>query len=97
MLVNIDLYTVVIPVIIAIAVAVTLFYVVSKDLRNIMSTTVTQRISEYATLRCPTCGYVKVREFRPGDYVGKVEEDKCPNDGSNLVIVGISKEASINQ
>ncbi|WP_291764773.1 hypothetical protein [Caldivirga sp. UBA161] len=97
MLINIDLYTVVIPILVTIAIAVTLFYVTSKDLRNIMASTVSRRISEYTTLKCPTCGYVKVREFRPGDYVGKVEEEKCPNDGSNLVIMGISKEASINQ
>lgn len=97
MLVNINTYTIVIPIVVTIAIAVTLLYVVSKDLKNIMSITVAQRISEYTTLRCPVCGYVKVREFKPGDYVGKVDEEKCPNDGSSLIIVGIGKEASVNQ
>ncbi|MGC8570667.1 MAG: hypothetical protein ACP5L1_05000 [Caldivirga sp.] len=97
MLVNIDLYTMIIPILVTVALAVALFYVVARDLRNITSAVVARRMSEYTTLRCPTCGYIKVREFRPGDYVGKVEEEKCPNDGSNLMIVGIGKETLSNQ
>lgn len=93
MVINIGLYTTLIPVLITIAVALALFYAVSRNLRNIATAPSPLRITEYVTLRCPTCGYSKVREFRVGDYVGMVDAgEKCPNDGSNLVIVGIGKE-----
>jgi len=35
---------------------------------------------------------LRFREFKVGDYVGKVDDEKCPNDGSSLVIIGIGKE-----
>lgn len=92
MMINIDIYTSIIPVVLTVAVVAVLFYVVSRDLKS-MTTASGRVITEYVTLRCPSCGYVKVREFRIGDYVGKVdEEEKCPNDGSGLVIIGIGKE-----
>jgi hypothetical protein len=92
MLISIDLYTTLIPTVITALTAVVLFYIVSRELRNTLAVSSVKRISEYVTLRCPTCGYVKVREFKVGDYVGKVDDEKCPRDGSNLVIMGIGKE-----
>lgn len=92
MLISVDLYTTLIPVIVTVLTVAVLFYAVSRDLRNVLAVSGVRRISEYVTLRCPTCGYFKVREFKVGDYVGKVDDEKCPRDGSNLVIMGIGKE-----
>jgi len=44
-------------------------------------------------LRCPSCGYTKTREFREGDFVGKVTEEKCPKCGENMVIDAIYEES----
>jgi hypothetical protein len=52
----------------------------------------TQR--ELVTLRCGVCGYSSTREFVLGDYVGRVVDDKCPRDGSRLVVYSIFVERS---
>lgn len=43
-------------------------------------------------LRCPKCGYKKIREFREGDYVGKIVDEKCPKCNVSLVIDAIYEE-----
>ena len=50
-------------------------------------------------LRCPRCGYTKTRDFREGDYVGKVVDEVCPKCGINLVVDAIYEEGitSLNQ
>ncbi|WP_069806704.1 hypothetical protein [Vulcanisaeta thermophila] len=40
-------------------------------------------------LKCPKCGYSTTIPFRVGDYVGKVVNETCPNDGSRLVVYAI--------
>ncbi|BEP17043.1 hypothetical protein PYJP_03950 [Pyrofollis japonicus] len=43
-------------------------------------------------LKCPQCGYVKKREFREGDFIGKIVDEKCPHCGVNLVVDAIYAE-----
>ena len=66
-----------------------LLYATFKGISQISGWWVREQYREYTVLRCPKCGYTKVREFRVGDYVGKVDDEKCPNDGSNLVVSSI--------
>ncbi|WP_243679124.1 hypothetical protein [Vulcanisaeta distributa] len=40
-------------------------------------------------LTCPRCGYSKTIPYRLGDYVGKVVDETCPNDGERLVVHAI--------
>ncbi|MGC8606537.1 MAG: hypothetical protein ACP5GZ_11135 [Vulcanisaeta sp.] len=44
---------------------------------------------EVEVLMCPRCGYSKTISYRLGDYVGKVVDDKCPNDGERLIVHAI--------
>ncbi|MGC8596645.1 MAG: hypothetical protein ACP5NY_01870 [Thermocladium sp.] len=50
------------------------------------------QLIEFAVLKCPQCGFEKKRAFNIGDYVGKIDAEKCPHDGSQLVISAIAKE-----
>ncbi|WP_243676369.1 hypothetical protein [Vulcanisaeta distributa] len=40
-------------------------------------------------LMCPRCGYSKTLPYRLGDYVGKVVDETCPNDGEKLIVHAI--------
>ena len=42
-------------------------------------------------LECLNCGYRVEREYRRGDYIGKVE-GKCPKCGSPLVVTAVYEE-----
>lgn len=44
-------------------------------------------------LRCSKCGYTRTRDFKEGDYVGKVVDEVCPKCGINLVIDAIYEES----
>ncbi|KUO82566.1 hypothetical protein B7L70_03225 [Vulcanisaeta sp. EB80] len=44
---------------------------------------------EVEVLMCPRCGFTKTIPFRLGDYVGKVTNEACPNDGERLVVHAI--------
>ena len=44
---------------------------------------------EVEVLMCPRCGYSKTIPYRLGDYVGKVVDETCPNDGEKLVVHAI--------
>ncbi len=43
-------------------------------------------------LECPICRYSLVREFKQGDYVGKLCDEYCPRDNNRLIITSIIKE-----
>lgn len=93
MMVNIEVYSIAIPIVSTAAFVAVLLLVVLSGLKGIKAQAGVKRISEYVTLRCPICGYTTTREFRFGDYVGKVSnEDKCPNDGTSMVVISIGKE-----
>ncbi|MEZ0290510.1 MAG: hypothetical protein ABWJ42_05410 [Sulfolobales archaeon] len=50
----------------------------------------TQKPKVYTEISCVKNDYSESREFVPGDYVGKILEDrKCPKCGSPLYIKGI--------
>lgn len=40
-------------------------------------------------LRCPSCGYTVRRPFREGDYVGRVDQARCPRCGERMVVDAI--------
>ncbi len=42
-------------------------------------------------LECLNCGYIVEREYRRGDYIGKVE-GQCPKCGSPLVVTAVYEE-----
>jgi len=42
----------------------------------------------YTLLKCTNCDYSTEREFKEGDYVGKVE-GKCPKCNGDMVIYAI--------
>ena len=52
---------------------------------------------EVEVLMCPRCGYSKTIPYRLGDYVGKVVDETCPNDGEKLVVHAIYISRSSGQ
>lgn len=50
----------------------------------------TQPAKIYTVIACLDCDYSETREFVPGDYVGKIlENKKCPKCDSLMYIKGI--------
>ena len=49
-------------------------------------------VREVSVLKCQLCGNTFTRQFRQGDYVGKVEDERCPNDNGQLIIYSIYVE-----
>ena len=86
-------YIEVIPLIILLVALTTTFILLRRTYRKI-SMIVTQSIigGVITVLKCPICNFTMTREFRLGDYIGKVVDEKCPNDNNNLVIVSISRK-----
>ena len=52
---------------------------------------------EVEILICPRCGYSKTIPYRIGDYIGKVVDETCPNDGEKLVVHAIYSSRSAEQ
>ena len=37
-------------------------------------------------LRCEKCGFKVVRDYKEGDYISKVDDQKCSKCGNNLMV-----------
>lgn len=87
---NLDLYTLYMLSMVVLSVAMVAYMVFatlgSRGKREPEKKVVT-------VLRCPRCGYTKTRDFREGDYVGKVVDEVCPKCGVNLVVDAIYEES----
>jgi len=93
---NLDLYTLYMLSMVILSIAMVVYMVFatlgSRGKREPEKKVVT-------VLRCPRCGYTKTRDFREGDYVGKVVDEVCPKCGISLVVDAIYEESitSLNQ
>lgn len=54
--------------------------------------TVKERKRIVTVLKCSKCGRTYRREFREGDYVGRVVDEKCRSCGGDLVVDAIYEE-----
>lgn len=92
MALNLDLYTLYMLSMVVLSVAMVIYMILAtlgaRGKREPEKRVVT-------ILSCPKCGYTKIRDFREGDYVGRVVNERCPRCGVNLVIDAIYEE-SIN-
>ncbi len=91
-------YSVAVSVAIFAALALLLYYLLfNKSLMARISAPPAQQaqLTEFVILKCPQCGFEKKRQFELGDYVGgKVDQERCPHDNSQLVVSSIAKETS---
>ncbi|GGP21570.1 hypothetical protein GCM10007981_13920 [Thermocladium modestius] len=89
-------YSVAVSVAIFAALALLLYYLLfNKSLMARISAPAQQaQLTEFVILKCPQCGFEKKRQFELGDYVGKVDQERCPHDNSQLVVSSIAKETS---
>lgn len=87
---NMDLYTLYILSMVLISV-VMVVYMVLVTIGPRSKKEAEKRI--VTVLRCPRCGYKKTREFKEGDYVGKIVDEKCPKCDARLVIDAIYEES----
>lgn len=65
------------------------YYKMLVNARTKAKETQSQPMGDLEALRCPRCGYTTTMPFRVGDYVGKVVDETCPNDGERLVVYAI--------
>ena len=47
----------------------------------------------FTELSCPECGRKVIREFRDGEFVGGIVDDRCPRCGVPLLVVKIYTKA----
>lgn len=58
----------------------------------------TMTSGDFEVLMCPRCGYSKTIPYRVGgDYVGKVVDETCPNDGEKLIVHAIYSSRPVEQ
>jgi hypothetical protein len=88
-------YSVAVSITVFAALVILLYYLVfNKSLMAKITGSTPQRpqLIEFVVLKCPQCGFEKRRAFAIGDYIGKIDAEKCPHDGSQLMISAIAKE-----
>jgi len=79
---NLDAFTIV-------TIALTLFLVAYMVALSVFGRRKELKVRKtYTLLKCQECSYEAEREFKEGDYVGKIE-GKCPKCGGPLVIYAI--------